>query len=75
MSFTPLDKSASPSWANESKNNSSFTNTDKSHRIFGDLTFDEIGALSFEDTINGKAVGDYTFDDPVYSTWSNAQKS
>ena len=59
----------SASFSNTSRNSASFANTDKSDSgVFGELTFDQVGSLALDGTFQGKAVSDYTFDDPVFTT-------
>ena len=75
MAFANIAKSSAPTWLDASKNSSSFTNLSRSLRTFGDLTIDEIESLTFEGILNGKAVGDWTFDELIGQIWTNQVKS
>ena len=75
--FTDSDKSAAPSFSNESKASSSFTNESKNGYVtFGSLTFDQIGAYTFDGIFQGRPLGDWAFDDLVLANfWENQSKS
>lgn len=74
--FTNLDKSSAPTFANASRNSATFSNASKSLRTFGSLTFDEIGAYTFDGMFQGKVLGDWAFDDLLNSDfWTNQNKS
>ncbi len=64
-------------FVNQSRNSAVFTNQAQSAPqggIFGDLTFDQIGANTFDGLYHGIPVGDYTFDTPLGTTWVNATR-
>lgn len=72
--FTNTSKSSAPSFSAASKHSTAFSNVAKTLRTFGSFTFDEIGAMTFNGMINGKLVGDYTFDDLIGTVFVNTVK-
>ncbi len=65
-------------FTNATKHSTTFTNQALSAPqggIFGDLTFDQIGAETFDGMYHGKLIGDWKFDDPLGTQWSNATRN
>ena len=52
-----------------------FSTIAKTLRTFGDLTDDEIGALTFDSNVNGKAIGSYAFTDSVGTIYTTVKKN
>lgn len=75
-------------WASQTRNTASFSNQTRNSAVFagisksdggavfGDLTFDQIGAETFDGIFRGRPVGEWHFDDPISGTyWSNQTRN
>lgn len=74
--FSNIDKSAAPTFSNESRNNASWTSDSKSgYRLFGEIPLSEIEENTFDGLYLGRPLGDWAFDDMVPNAWQLIQKS
>jgi len=64
-------------WTEQSRNSAAFTNVAKSDvTTFGALPLSTIEAETFDGIFRGKAIDDWSFDDPISNTaWSNATRN
>ena len=63
-------------WANTSKDTTTFTNTQKTNAgVFGTYTIDQLASQTFNGNFRGKLLEDYTFNDIITGiTWANNSK-
>jgi hypothetical protein len=73
--FTNQTKN-SASFSNQTKNSAVFGNISKSNQtVFGDLTYDQVGALAYDGMFLGRPVGDWKYNDLVGDFWNNQTKN
>lgn len=72
--FTPVARNSS-AYSNIVRNSAVFVNASRSLLLFGDLTFDQIGAMTFDGIFQGKPIGDWTFDSLIGPVWVNYSRN
>lgn len=75
--WTPASKN-SASWSNTTRNSATFAGISKSGAglTYGDLSNDQIGAMTNDDIFLGRPIGDWKNDDPVGGTfWVNSTRN
>lgn len=76
--WSNANKSASPAWSNTTRNSATFAGVSKSGAglTYGDLSNDQIGAMTNDDIFLGRPIDDWKNDDPVGGTfWANSTRN
>ncbi len=64
-------------FSNQSKSSATFANQSQSAPpgIFGNLTYDQIGAITYSGLYQGIPVGNWHYNDSTGTSWGNQAKS